>query len=276
MGGLTVLKALECSLPGQRFVYLGDTARLPYGTKSSTTVSRYAQQAADQLVARGVKMLVVACNTASAVALDDLRRHFEPLPVIGVVQPGAEAACRASRSGVIAVLGTESTIAGGAYQAAIARLRPDARVHAAATPLFVALAEEGWTDGEVTRAAARRYLEPVLLGIEGEWPDCLVLGCTHFPVLAAAIGAMAGDLLRTQARAIEDVDVVIVDSADTTASHVHHELSARGLLRRSTEGSGPAGRARLLATDAAQRFARVGTVFLGRPLVADDVELIDL
>lgn len=272
VGGLTVLRALEAALPYERFIYLGDTARLPYGTKSETTVRRYAEQAADRLVGRGVKMLVIACNTASAVALDDLRRHFAPLPVVGVVEPGAEAACERSPSGAIAVIGTESTIGGGAYQAAIARRRPDARVRVAATPLFVALAEEGWTDGEVTRGAARRYLVPLWSpSLAGQGPDCLVLGCTHFPVLAPALAAVA--------REAAGREIALVDSAGTTAAHVRRILDAEGLGLEPDdtevgEGRGP--RAILLATDAVERFARVGSVFLGRGLTADDIELTDL
>lgn len=265
VGGLTVLRALEAALPDESFIYLGDTARLPYGTKSRETVRRYAEQAAGQLVARGVKLLVIACNTASAVALDHLRQHFAPLPVVGVVEPGAEAACERSRSGVIGVIGTESTIAGGAYQQAIAARRPDARVHAAPTPLFVALAEEGWTDDEVVRGAARRYLEPLLLGIPGELPDCLVLGCTHFPVLGPALEAVIQTLLPASS------ELALVDSAGTTAQHVAQILDRTGL--RCPHRHGPT---RLLATDAVERFARVGSIFLGRPLDPTRIELTDL
>ena len=149
VGGLTVLGALHAELPHERFIYLGDTARLPYGTKSHDTVVRYAQQAADALIGRGVKALVVACNTASSVALPSLRERYGELPVVGVVEPGAAAALAATRSGCIAVIGTEATVRGGAYQRAIVQQRPDASVIALACQLFVALAEEGWTRGEV-------------------------------------------------------------------------------------------------------------------------------
>lgn len=277
VGGLTVLRALEAALPDEHFIYLGDTARLPYGTKSQDTVRRYAEQAASVLVARGVKLLVVACNTASAVALDHLREVFAPLPVVGVVEPGAEAACERSASGVIGVIGTESTVAGGAYQRAIHRRRPGAQVRALATPLFVALAEEGWTDGEVSRGAARRYLGDLIeldrAGSEGL--DCLVLGCTHFPVLAPALASVMEQLLPDRA-------VSLVDSAQTTARHVEGILSDRSLAAApADEGGEPVSkvahrRVRLLATDAIERFTRVGAVFLGRDLCADDVELTDL
>ena len=161
VGGLTVLRALRAALPAEDFLYLGDTARLPYGTKSPESVVRYSVQAADALLERGIKCLVVACNTASACALDALRDRLATLPVIGVIEPGAEAACAVSRVGRIAVIATEGTVQGGAYQEAIRRLRPDAEVTARACPLFVALAEEGWTEGAIVEAIARRYLEPI-------------------------------------------------------------------------------------------------------------------
>ncbi len=159
VGGLTVLRALLDRLPGEDFVYLGDTARLPYGTKSPGSIRQYSLQAARLLHERGVKCLVVACNTASAIALDALTHEFDPVPVIGVLEPGAAAACLATRAGRIAVLATESTVRGGAYQAAITRRRPDAIVSARACPLFVALAEEGWTDGPIVEGVIHRYLD---------------------------------------------------------------------------------------------------------------------
>jgi glutamate racemase len=260
VGGLTVLRALAGALPAEDFVYLGDTARLPYGTKSPESIRRYALQAASLLAARGVKCLVVACNTASAVALDDLAREFAPVPVLGVVEPGARAACAATRSGSIAVVATESTVRGGAYEAAIRRCRPDAVVAARACPLFVALAEEGWTDGPVVEAVAHRYLDDLFSLAQPRRPDTLVLGCTHFPVLAPAIGRVLGSA------------VTIVDSAATTARALVGVLEQAGLGRA---GSGP-GHLQLLATDSAERFARVGGTFLGRQLQPGDVEIVDL
>jgi glutamate racemase len=260
VGGLTVLRALRAALPEESYIYLGDTARLPYGTKSEHTVARYALQAADELVERGIKCLVVACNTASAAALPALQQRYSELPVAGVIEPGARAACAASRSGRIAVLATESTVGGGAYSRAIARIRPDAQVTAIACALFVALAEEGWTDGPVASAAAERYLAP-LRAAGAAAPDTIVLGCTHFPVLQAVIAAAAGPGVR------------IVDSAATTAAEVRAQLIARGLLRAAD--AAPA-TVRFLATDAVSRFAAVGGRFLGAPIAADDVELIDL
>lgn len=267
VGGLTVLAALRRRLPCEDFVYLGDTARLPYGTKSGETVVRYALQAGEALVDRGIKALVVACNTATAAALPALRERFTDLPVVGVVEPGAAAACAATRSGRIAVIATEGTVRGGAYQQAILRRRPEAEVHALACQLFVALAEEGWTDGEVVDGAVRTYLAPLFdrravpaAAGAASRPDVLVLGCTHFPVLRAAIARYLGS------------GVAIVDSAVTTAEDVAATLDGHALLRPD----GPRGAITLLATDGVERFARVGARFLGEPLVAADVTLIDL
>ncbi|MBS0387673.1 MAG: glutamate racemase [Proteobacteria bacterium] len=260
VGGLTVLRALCAVLPEESFIYLGDTARLPYGTKSEHTVARYALQAADELIERGIKCLVVACNTASAAALPALQQRHADLPVIGVIEPGARAACAASKSGRIAVLATESTVRGGAYSQAIARIRPEAEVTAIACALFVALAEEGWTEGPVAMAAAERYLEP-LRSARSHAPDTIVLGCTHFPVLKSVIAAAAGPGVR------------LVDSAATTAQEARALLAARGLQRVA---GGAAPQLRFLATDAVDRFATVGGRFLGAPIAADEVELIDL
>lgn len=261
VGGLTVLRALLERLPGESFVYLGDTARLPYGTKSPGSIRQYSLQAAGLLHDRGVKCLVVACNTASAIALDALTAEFAPVPVLGVLEPGAAAACLATRTGRIAVLATESTVRGGAYQRAIVRRRPDAVVTSRACPLFVALAEEGWVDGPVVEGVVHRYLDDLYTaGSATDHPDTLLLGCTHFPVLAPVLHSVLGK------------DVAIVDSAATTAAALEEVLVAQGLRRPA---SGP-GNVTLLATDGAERFARVGAVFLGRPLQPADVEIVDL
>ena len=190
VGGLTVLRALEAALPRERFIYLGDTARLPYGTKSAATVQRYAVQAARALVERGVKALVIACNTASAVALDALRDAYRPLPVFGVVEPGAEAACAPRAAAASRVIATESTVRGGAYQRAILARRADARRAGAPCPLLVTLAEEGWIGGDVPERVVEAYLGAWLR--EDARPDCLLLGCTHFPVLAPLIQRAGG------------------------------------------------------------------------------------
>ncbi len=258
VGGLTVLKALVAELPSEDFVYLGDTARLPYGTKSAGTVVRYALQAAEALRAYRIECLVVACNTASAVSLPAVRERIADVPVIGVIEPGAEAACAASRSGRIAVIATEGTVRGQAYRQAILRRRAEAQVIAVPTPLFVALAEEGLCEGPIAEAIAHHYLDPLFAASPAP-PDTLVLGCTHFPMLADAIRVAAG------------AAAVIVDSAQTTARHVRQTLRGAAVRR-----SGPPGRLRLLATDAPQRFARIGARFLERPIEPHEVELIDL
>ena len=266
VGGLTVLRALQQALPQESFIYLGDTARLPYGTKSAATVERYALQAADALVRRGIKALVVACNTASAAALEALHARYRQLPVIGVIEPGAQAVAAASRSGRILVLATEGTVRGGAYQRAIARLRPDAEVTSIACQLFVALAEEGWIDGAVVDVTIDRYLRPLFgAALDGApvasgAPDAIVLGCTHFPVLREAIARAVGPA------------VTLVDSAATTALAVRERLTADGLV--VSAAAVPA--VQFLATDSAARFAAVGGRFLGRPMAAGSVEPIDL
>ena len=225
MGGLTVFKALAKRLPGEDLLYLGDTARLPYGTKGRETIIRYTLSSAQKLVDMGVKMLVVACNTATAAALPALREHFAPLPVLGVVEPGSQAAAKASRNGRIVVLATEATINGGAYQQAIARIRPDAVVLTRACNLFVSLAEEGWMNGPLVEGIIRRYLEGLFDAPENKaandaalLPDTLVLGCTHYPLLQDALRQVVGP------------DVHIVDSAATTAEFVAQELGNLHLL----------------------------------------------
>jgi glutamate racemase len=270
IGGLTVLRALRAALPWQDFIYLGDTARLPYGTKSAQSVVRYSLQCAEALMQRGISCLVVACNTASASALGDLRSRYPAIPIIGVIEPGAAAAVAASVSQRIAVIGTEGTIGGGAYQEAIRRLNPAARVDALACSLFVAMAEEGWVDGPVAEAVARRYLEALFMesstrpGPDGQFAgmaDTLVLGCTHFPVLVPAI------------RAVLPAHVRIIDSAQSVAVAVMRQLSV-GAADPAARGRD--GNVSWLATDGAPRFARVSSVFLGEPVRADDVEIIDL
>ncbi len=258
VGGLTVLRALRQRLPEEQFIYLGDTARLPYGTKSGDSVLRYSIQAAEFLVEQGIKYLVIACNTASSVAVEPLRERFAPIPVIGVIEPGSIAGCAASKSGHIAVLATEGTVRGGAYQRAIARLQPKAQVRAQACSLFVALAEEGWTDGAIAEAIAHRYVDELFA--EDPRIDTLLLGCTHFPVLASALRAVIGP------------SITLVDSAETTARAVQAELIDRRLLN----SSGSVGPPILQATDSPERFARVGSRFLGEPFDASRVELVDL
>ncbi len=259
VGGLTVLKALRAALPNEDLVYLGDTARLPYGIKSPISISRYARQATAHLQRRGIKLLVVACNTASAVALDDLARQMSPLPVIGVVEPGAAAAVRARPGGTHLVLATEATVRLGAYRLAIGKLDGSASVHELACELMVSLAEEGWTNGAIADAIVRRYLDSVEVAASSI--DSIILGCTHFPLLKDTI-----------ARAVS-ADVSIVDSASTTAAHASKMLASLSLANLGAH----AGSLRFLATDGAARFARVGRMFLGDDaLTADAVEIVDL
>jgi glutamate racemase len=260
MGGLTVLRALTARLPQERFVYLGDTARLPYGTKSAETVQAYALQATRLLLDEGVKMLVIACNTASAVALHLLREAWQPVPVIGVIEPGARAGVAATRNRRIAVIATEGTVKGGAYARAIQKLMGDADIVQQPCQVFVALAEEGWTNAPATRAAVEHYLGPLFKGDSA--PDTLVLGCTHFPVLAEAIRDIVG------------AEVALVDSAETTAAAVMEALEGAALENPAEPVQALV--VRFLATDSPERFARVGAVFFGRPIDQASVELVDL
>lgn len=254
MGGLTVLRALRTLLPGEHFVYLGDTARLPYGTKSAATVQRYAAQASRALIDRGIKALVVACNTASASALPLLQAAHPAMPVCGVVEPGAQAVAAEAARGVL-VLATEGTVQQGAYSAAILRRNAGGRIFARPCPLLVALAEDGRADGAITELALREYVAPALSG----QVVSVLLGCTHFPVFAPALRALLPDA------------VTIVDSAATTARAVADLLARQQLLHPQT-GSG--GSLRLLVTDGVPRFVRLGQQFLGERI--DHVELINL
>jgi len=258
VGGLTVLKALREALPHEDLVYLGDTARLPYGTKSPDSISRYACQATAQLQRSDIKLLVVACNTASAVALEALRRQMRPLPVIGVVEPGASAAVEARPGGRHLVLATEATVRLGAYREAILAKDRGAEVSELACELLVSLAEEGWNDDAIAESIVRRYLDDV--DAASRHPDSVILGCTHFP------------LLRDTFASVFDPGTSIVDSASTTASAAKQLLAE---LVLGNEQVSP-GALTLLATDGATRFARVGGQFLGEDLTYRDVTLVDL
>jgi len=260
VGGLTVAHALHSLLPHDDVLYLGDSARLPYGTKCPASVEGYARHAVGWLIERGIKLLVVACNTASALALDDLCVQLAPIPVIGVVEPGARAAVEASVNGRHLVLATESTVRVQAYTAAIQQLDAAAQVEELACSVFVALAEEGWGDTSVARETAGRYLRFLKLMPPAERPDCAILGCTHFPLLRSAIGDALG------------ADITIVDSATTTATAVQSALKGLSLLAPES-GHGDL---RLSATDGADRFARIGSAFLGKKFSPADIELTDI
>lgn len=270
VGGMTVLRALREQLPNESFLYLGDTARMPYGTKGVETVQRYALEAADCLVSRGVKLLVIACNTATAAALSLVQEAHPDIDVVGVVEPGAEAACRATRSGFIAVIATSGTIRGRAYEHAILRRMPEARISALACPLFVSMAEDGLLEGPLAEGLAARYLDPIFRDPRAqglEVPDTLVLACTHFPLLRNAIAHVVGE------------GVTLVDSAGNTAREVRNLLQKKHLAR----GAGPdvgmplcPGSVRFLTTDDVPRFTRMGELFLGIPLAPCTVELVKL
>ncbi|MBT0663748.1 glutamate racemase [Geobacter pelophilus] len=245
VGGLTVLKEIVKALPQEDTIYLGDTARVPYGTKSPETVIRYARQITEFLVGRDIKLLVVACNTASAVALDSLNEAFS-IPIVGVIEPGARRAVSVTKTGKVAVIGTEGTVKSSAYTKAIKRLSSDVQVVTRACPLFVPLAEEGWVDNEVARLTARSYLE----GLREDGVDTLVLGCTHYPLLKGVIEEVMGS------------DVVLVDSAEETARTVAGILADHDLLRPVAEK----GNHHYFVTDVPAGFIRVGNRFLGGDL----------
>ncbi len=251
VGGLTVHAALRRLLPGEQLVYLGDTARLPYGSKSPQVVTRYALNNARFLQQFELKLLVVACNTVSATALPALAKAL-PVPVLGVVEPGVSAALATGASHV-GVIGTRSTIASGAYQQAIARQAPSVRVSTASCALFVPLAEEGWTTGEVPTAVATRYLG----GLRSTGVQTLVLACTHYPLLRAAIADAMGP------------GTTLVDSAETSATAASRLLKERDLLCDAAVGG-----ERFFVTDLSEQFGTVAERFLGRPVELP--ELVDI
>jgi glutamate racemase len=247
VGGLTVVAALRRQLPGESILYLGDTARLPYGIKTATTVRRYTRRNVEFLVERGVRAVVVACNTASAIALDGLDTT---VPLWGVVEPGARRAAELS-AGRVGVIGTESTILSDAYPQALRRLRPDLEIASRACPLFVPLVEEGWHEDEITETIARRYLEPLLeQGI-----DTLVLGCTHYPLLEPLLQRVAGTGVR------------LVDSAEAVAATVAADLDPVGEGRNAPEHH-------FCVTDGPDRFGGLARRILGDSRVS--LELVEM
>lgn len=261
LGGLTVARAIRAALPHERLVYLGDTARVPYGTRSPETIVRYAVSCAKALVRHDVKLIVVACNTVSAVALPELASRFG-IPVIGVIEAGAKAGASASRGGRVGVLATSGTIASGAYERAIHALNPALEVVAVPAPLFVPLAEEGWTEGEIPEGIAARYLAPL---IEAS-VDSVILGCTHYPLLRPTIARV---LERSGA-----ANASIVDSAEALASDLRLLLGELGL--EASDGAGASGDLRVLVTDQPRSFSAVASRFLGGSLGDFPVEAIDL
>jgi glutamate racemase len=254
IGGLTVVRALRRRLPGEDIVYFGDTARFPYGTKSAETLVELALEDAEFLLARGVRLVVVACHSASSVALEELRRRLS-VPVVGVIEPGARAVVAATQKHRVAVIGTSATIRAGAYERAIRKVesakakgqtggRRELTIVAKATPLFVPLAEEGWVDGAVPELVAREYLRPLV----DEGVDALLLGCTHFPLLAGVMGRVLGS------------GVKLVDSSEETAGEVERRL---GKARRTKCEGQTGGRLRVYVSDIAPSFESLAARFLG-------------
>ena len=262
VGGLTVYKALHERLPNERFVYLGDTARVPYGTKSLATVERYAVENAKFLEAHGIKMLVVACNTASALALPAIRRAVN-VEVVGVIEPGARAAIREAPSQRIGVIATEATVQSHAYRQAISAIDRSAEVIEQACPLFVSLAEEGWSDTPVAREVAVQYLS----NLRAETLGALVLGCTHYPILRKVIAEVVGE------------GVVLIDSGQATAAEVKTFLKQSELAHSDTSALYQERQLcddldHFYVTDAASRFAKVAERFLGvAPTILEAVEI---
>ncbi|MCK5236631.1 MAG: glutamate racemase [Deltaproteobacteria bacterium] len=253
IGGLTVLRELIKALPSEDTAYLGDTARVPYGTKSAETVTSYSLEITEFLVEYGIKALVVGCNTASAFSVEKLRA-VHTIPIIGVIEPGAKAAAKATRTKRVGVIGTEGTIRSNAYSNAIKEIDPNIVVYNKACPLFVPLAEEGWTNNEVAAATVREYLSD----IKDEHIDTLVLGCTHYPLLKEIIGEFFGH------------DVTLIDSAEETALEANHILTSKDLLNENNSASH-----KFFVTDSAKRFQVIGTKFLGKDEEID-AELIKL
>ncbi len=255
IGGLTVVRELRRLLPQEDLVYLGDVARFPYGTKSAETITRFALEDASFLTRRAARAVVVACHSASSVALPELERRLS-VPVIGVVEPGARALVTATRRGRVGVIGTDATIRAGAYQRALKKIEPKVEVVARATPLLVALAEEGWVDGPVTEAVCRRYLADLV----EEGIDALLLGCTHFPLLEPVIARVVGERVK------------VVDSAAATAAAVAAVVGQERRETRSTNSEGR--RLKVYLTDLSPGFETVGSRFLGAPI--EDVVRVSL
>jgi glutamate racemase len=241
LGGLSVVRALWEALPGESIVYFGDTGRFPYGTRSPAVIRRFGRQNAHFLMEQGCKAIVVACNTASAHALPELTETL-PVPVIGVVEPGVAAALQRSRGGRIGLIATAGTVNSHAYEEALARKAPDVEMTSVATPLFVALVEEGWINTPATRLIATEYLKVFQSGAY----DALILGCTHFPLLRPVLQDVLGE------------QVTLVDAAEATAHATRELLTSKGLLSRTTESEH-----RFFVSDAPEKFDAIGPLFLG-------------
>jgi glutamate racemase len=254
VGGLTVYQALCQKLPNEHFIYLGDTARVPYGSKSEGTVINYSLQNSEFLVSQGIKMLVVACNTASSFAMETLVDHFD-MPVLGVIPCGVRRALAVTSNKRIGVIATDSTIQSQCYQEQIREEAENCHVHALACPLFVPLVEEGWVDHPVTREIASVYLDP----LRQKGIDALILGCTHYPMLKTVISQVMGE------------DVQLIDSAETVALEISNLLTVLNLERKE-KGNAPADE--FFVTDSPEKFQKVAEIFLARKL--ENVRHMDL
>ena len=245
LGGLTVFKVLARRMPEESLIYFGDTAHVPYGSKSPEAIARFSSEVARFLAKRGIKLLVVACNTSSAWALPAIRKVVK-IPVIGVIEPGARGAVGVSRGGRIGIIGTEATVKSGAYEKAIKALSRSARTTAAACPLFVPLVEEGWWSGEIVESVVRKYTAP----LKKARVDTVILGCTHYPYLKPVLARALGARVR------------LIDSAQETARETESVLARLGL--RAPRGG--RGRRELYASDAPERFKRLAGRMLGSPV----------
>lgn len=244
IGGLTVYKAMKEKMPDEKVIYLGDTARLPYGSKSKETIIKFSEKNGFFLLERHVKIIVVACNSASSCALPNLQDAMG-IPVLGVIAPGAEAAVKHSHKS-IGVIGTTATISSKAYEKSITELKPEAKIFSKDCPLFVPLVEEGWLDHDVTRMVIKEYLIP----LKEKGIDSLVLGCTHYPVLKPQISSILGD------------EIKLIDSAETVSDKVHEILKEVGWLSRCQDVQED----EFYATDFPERFKKVGEIFLQRKI----------
>ncbi|MCB0730543.1 MAG: glutamate racemase [Ignavibacteriae bacterium] len=253
IGGLTVVKSLDSSLANENIIYFGDTARVPYGSKSNSTVIEYSKQDAKFLLSKNVKMIVVACNTASSIALDSLRKEFE-IPVVGMIDPGAKAAIMATKNKKIGVIGTEATVSNKAYSNALLKLDDSINVFEKACPLFVPLAEEGWTDHKATILIAEEYLSE----LKKEKIDTLILGCTHYPILRNVIQEVIGK------------NVQLIDSGSAASVEVEAYLAGRGIKNTSNN----IGTHQYYVSDVPKKFKQIAERFLGREV--DHVNKIDL
>ncbi|MCP5061045.1 MAG: glutamate racemase [Ignavibacteriae bacterium] len=253
VGGLTVVKSIESFLPNENIIYFGDTARVPYGSKSNSTVIEYALQDAKFLANKNVKLIVVACNTASSIALDTLREHFE-IPIIGMIEPGAKAAIERTTSGRIGVIGTETTVSNKAYSKTLLNLDSQINVIEKACPLFVPLAEEGWIDHQATRLIVKEYL----FELKDEKIDTLILGCTHYPILRNIIQEEIGE------------EVTLIDSGAVASVEVEHYLNGTGLKNTSNN----LGQHKYYVSDTPTKFEQVANLFLGKEV--EHIEKIDL